>query len=104
MRVSNFAKAAVVVAFGLSGCIQQQTMIWVNPNKDHTAFVADRFECLKVAATATPPAVAVKQDPMFGAYEYDVNEENRDNLFGACMNAKGWVFKPAAPAAALVQQ
>jgi hypothetical protein len=91
----------LIAALAVSGCVTNQTMVWDHPTKDTAAFKADRFECLKTADTANPPAVGVGQDPLgFGPYTYDVNQDNRTQLFSACMNAKGWVFQqaPVAPA------
>lgn len=85
---------ALGCALALSACaIPQPRMIWATTNgKGDAAFATDRFECLKVADASNPPAVGVGIDPLGYAYQYDMNDGNKDQLFGACMNAKGWKF------------
>lgn len=91
--------AVLICALALSGCaIPQPRMIWAPANGQKftdAKFKTDRFECLKISDASNPPAVGVGIDPLGYAYNYDMNDGNKDQLFEACMNAKGWQFVPA---------
>jgi hypothetical protein len=91
---------AASIAVLLSGCVQQQAMIWQNSTKPDTAFAGDRWSCLHDASAVAPPATATSDGP-FGPFQYDINEDNRDNLYIACMNAKNWRWVPARPAVSI---
>lgn len=97
MKISTVL-SVTFCALTLSACaIPHPQMVWApEKGKSESAFHTDRFECLKISDASNAPAVMVAHDPLIGSYQYDASEVNRDQLFAACMNAKGWKFIPAA--------
>lgn len=79
-------------------------MVWYNPHPKKHDFAKDRYECLQGAMQSSPPTSASGTDIFGDPYSYDMSSDTRNDLFIACMNAKGWVLKQAVPPAKTAAQ
>lgn len=86
MRFLLIAAAAVLAA----GCAQP---VWVKPGASQNDFAGDRYACMQDSQQRVGGAV-VNQ---FGGSATNTVVTN-GNLFGSCMNAKGWYLtRPSTP-------
>lgn len=86
MRLFLIAAAAVLAA----GCAQP---VWVKPGASQNDFAGDRYSCMQDSQQRVGGAV-VNQ---FGGSATNTVITN-GNLFGSCMNAKGWYLtRPNTP-------
>jgi hypothetical protein len=82
----------LIAPYLLSACVTKQQpdskMVWVKPGTSQTEFAQDRYACMKesqqrVSTTIVNEAVGSSLS----------NVVTNGQLFGACMNAKGWVLQ-----------
>jgi hypothetical protein len=65
-------------------------MSWFKARAGQADFAKDRYNCLR--ETQQPSGTALILGPNGAAMTGIITN---DQLFGACMNAKGWVLTPA---------
>lgn len=74
----------------VSGCVQQQ-MVWVKPNAQQGEFEQVRYQCLQESQQYSSRGVAIANSAINGYQAISRSGVGtNDELFGACMNAKGW--------------
>ncbi len=117
MPSSRFALLAALLL--LSGCAQY---VWVKPVGDPGSFPGDTYACKQESLSAAPPVYQIYEPYPSGpevvrtdciqngprqrcrtrviseGYQpppqaVDLNRGNRSDLYGACMNARGWVLQ-----------
>jgi hypothetical protein len=101
--------AAAAAALALTACAEpprRPTMTWWHPTPSAQRANTDRYECTREAAIAAPPS---QQLSSTGGYEiggywippsvrsHDGNAAARDNLFGLCLRARGYVLAAEDP-------
>lgn len=74
----------------LVACAPQTQVIWSNPKPERHNFDKERYACLKEASNLAPSEAANGIDMFGDPYSYDLTANNRETLFTACMNTKGW--------------
>ena len=82
----------------ISGCARNQQMIWSKPNAQQGEFEQVRYECLKQSQQYSSSAF-ISPNPALKGYEglSRSGMGTNDQLFGACMNAKGWFIQKVLP-------
>lgn len=92
MRIKTIAVFSVV--FVLTGC--QHPMVWDKPGATNESFYKDRYACMQTSSAAAPSAPNLMMlsgaNPML--LPVDMNQGNRNQLFDACMNSKGYQLIP----------
>ncbi|MGE4350833.1 MAG: hypothetical protein AB7E52_01430 [Bdellovibrionales bacterium] len=114
------AFALLGVAVLLSGCTHY---MWVKPSGDPATFNADNYACKQNSMAAAPPVfqvydptpvhygpkrvitdcrdkgdhrickTRVQPDVYAPPTAVDLNKSNRNDLYNACMGAKGWLWQ-----------
>jgi len=76
----------------LSGCATTTPMVWYKSGASQEEYSRDRYNCLREA-----------QQPVTGSYVNRYAGESsgqiitNNQLYSACMNAKGWFLEPSNP-------
>jgi hypothetical protein len=84
------ARPFLVTLLLLGACVPQAHVAWYNPEPQEHDFDKERYACLQDSAAAAPSEAANSTDMFGDPYSYDINADNRENLFKACMKTKGW--------------
>lgn len=87
---------SILVLALLSACEPQR--YWMPEGATSQEFNQEKYECLQNATYMVPaaPGQFTLSGPNPMVLPVDMNNGNRNNLFSACMNSKGWfiVEKP----------
>lgn len=85
--IKSFRYIIIASALVLAACANQN--VWVKDGASQQEFNSDRYACMHDSSTAAPPAAGLfTYNGNF--YPVDVNQGNRNQIFDACMQAKGW--------------
>jgi hypothetical protein len=80
----------IILPLLLTACAQQK--YWTKYGSTSQDFNQDRYSCLQSSSAQAPAATSFVAlsgaNPML--LPVDVNQGNRNDLFNACMNSKGW--------------
>lgn len=87
-------KLVLVSLLLLAGCAR---FAWVREGSTPADFGADRYACLQSAMDKAPPVIGVYENKRRMGDRYDaamgmedMNSGNRDMLYRACLEARGW--------------
>lgn len=82
----QFIFIIAAVMLGLCGCALP-TYTWVKPGGTQQAFAQDRYTCLQ---SSQQRVAGTRQQAWSGQQEAYNEVQVNDQMFVACMNAKGW--------------
>lgn len=80
--------AALALSTAIGGCVPPP-ITWIKPGATTQSFAQDKLVCIQVA-TSTVGGFTAIGTPMMLAVAADANNQQKQQVFNTCMEAKGY--------------